>query len=133
MPTTKDDGVSLDVVKAVSQIREMELDALAADTRPREMPVTSVPLGDGLRFCRWGPQEVYAIRVRLEGIGHKSNSITATDDNRGHCIKVIQIGLYGKRHLEFPGDDGFNQLGRLSNAELSRLASQALEFNEVFA
>lgn len=132
MSTATDDGVSLDVVKAVEKIRETEEQAIAADTRPRSTPVTSIPLGEGLRFFRWGPQEVYAIRVRLEEIGHKSNSIEATDANRGHCIKVIQIGLYGERHLKFPGDDGFNEIGRLTNAELSRLASQALAFNEVF-
>lgn len=127
----KDDGVSLDVVKKIKKIREKELEALAADHRPRSMPVES-SLGEGLRFFLWGPQEVYAIRLRLEEIGHKSNSITVTDANRGHCIKAIQIGLYGERHIAFPGDDGFNQIGRLNNAELSRLASLALAFNEVF-
>ena|SRR3990167_2254357 len=133
---TKDKDVpSLDAVKAVASLREAELRSIANDARPRQRDVKSDLLAGKMFYSRWTPEMNYAIRERLQGIDHKSNRITATDENRGHCIKVIQIGLWrnGERHLAFPGDDGFNELGRLPNAELSRLASEALEFNEVFS
>jgi hypothetical protein len=106
---------------------------MASDERPRTRTIAAEHLGDDLFFARWTPEQAYAIRVRLEENGHRGNRITATEENRGHCIKVIQIGLWRGRELSYPGDEGFNQIGRLSNAELSRLATEAMQFNEVFS
>ena len=131
MAKEKEDGVTIEAVAAVQQLQAAEAHALATDTRPRTVEVQSI-LGTDLVFGRWTPEQSFVIRQRLEGIGHKSNSITVNDANRGHCIKAIQIGLRNPRFLAFPGEEGFNQIGRLPNAELGRLASEALKFNEVF-
>ena len=131
-PKEKDSGPTLEAVMAVASLREAELSAFEADTRPRFAIVECDALGSGLSFARWSPEQVYVIRMRLESIGQTRNQITVDESNRGHCIKAIQIGLYSQNVLACPGDDGFNHIGRLSNAELSRLATDALTFNEVF-
>ena len=128
----KDTGPTLEAVMAVADLREAEKAFHEADTRPRIMSVDSPELGEGLVFRRWSPEQVYTIRSRLLGIGHTTNAIDVIESNRGHAIKAIQIGLVDGSKLAHPGDDGFNTIGRLANAELSRLATDALKFNEVF-
>ena len=130
---TNSGGPSLATVLAFNELRKAEAARLAADTRPRMAPCECDELGTNLRWRRWTIEQCYTIRARLRGIGCGSNNFQSDAENRGHAIKVIQIGLInGDNSLAFPGDKGFNEIGRLSNAELSRLASEALQFNEVF-
>lgn len=123
---------TLATVLAFDELRKAEAKRMADDTRPRKAPFDCSELGTDLKWRRWTIEQCYTIRVRLRGLGQNSNRLSVSDSNRGHAIKIIQIGLIANDVLAFPGEVGFNKIGRLPNSELSRLATEALRFNEVF-
>ena len=131
--TAKPWGPPLEMLAEVAAIRDAEIAAIEADPRPRTIDV-SCTLGE-FRFRRWSPEQIDACEQRLRKAGIEELPLTASNVSvRGHLIKSIQIGLTGTEdnNLAFPGQKGFDAIGKLPNEELERLANQALQFNEVF-
>jgi hypothetical protein len=110
-----------------------EVAPAVTDRRPLFQPTTIDELGGPLRLRRLQPEQVVAIRQRLQAVGIGRTPVTVSPANRWTLEKLVQVSLVpadpANGKLLLKGDEGLARLAAVSEETLAGVAGEAIEFN----